>query len=255
MGAVVFSDVHADAGAITALRSWIRKPAFVKHFGTIDVVINLGDILHRGDHPKEALEHVHALAHEFRLISVMGNHDHAFLNGLLVSGSDAASTYRHEQLRGSPLLSIFSGMPMEWVNEGILFVHGGPMELDSSTLHLKCWQRLGRDAGDSYTGYHYTPEMAFSAIRGRGLTHMCCGHQHNNLCCIKIPEGIKQYELVFRPIAEKGSELGALHVAEVPLDVPTILRVGACHGTNPEFAYTDFTTFSFIRIESPGLPQ
>jgi predicted phosphodiesterase len=255
MGAVVFSDVHADAGAITALRSWIRKPAFVKHFGTIDVVINLGDILHRGDHPKEALEHVHALAHEFRLISVMGNHDHAFLNGLLVSGSDAASTYRHEQLRGSPLLSIFSGMPMEWVNQGILFVHGGPLELDSSTLHLKCWQRLGREAGDSYTGYHYTPEMAFSAIRVRGLTHMCCGHQHNNLCCIKMPEGIKQHELVFTPIAETGSELGAIRVAEVPLDVPTILRVGACHGTNPEFAYTDFTTFSFIRIESPGLPQ
>jgi predicted phosphodiesterase len=254
MGAVVFSDVHADAGAITALRSWIRKPAFVEHFGTIDVVINLGDILHRGDHPKEALEHVHALAHEFRLISVMGNHDHAFLNGLLVSGSDAASTYRHEQLRGSPLLSFFSGMPMEWVNQGILFVHGGPLELDSSTLHLKCWQRLGHEPGDSYTGYHYTPEMAFAAIRSRGLTHMCCGHQHDNLCCKKTPEGMKNHELVFTPIADKGSGLGALNVAKVLLNVPTILRVGACHGANPEFAYTDFTTFSFIRIGSPTLP-
>jgi len=253
MGAVVFSDVHADAGAIAALRLWIRKPAFTKKFGTIDVVVNLGDILHRGDHPKEALEHIHMLAQEFRLVSVIGNHDHAFLNGLLVSGSDAASTYRHEQLRSSPLLSIFSGMPMEWVHQEILFVHGGPMELDSSTLHLKCWQRLGREAGDSYTGYHYTPEMAFAAIRSRGLTHMCCGHQHDNLCCKKTPEGIRNHELVFTPIADKGSGLGALHVAKVLLNVPTILRVGACYGANPEFAYTDFTTFSFIRIGSPTL--
>lgn len=248
MGAVIFSDVHADAGAIAAFRACIRQPAFANHFGTIDVVVNLGDILHRGDHPAEALEYIHALAREYRLVSLMGNHDHAFLNRLLVSGSDAASTYRHEQLRGSPLLSIFTGMPMEWVNEGMLFVHGGPLDLGTSTLRLKCWQRLGRLAGDSFTGYHYTPEMAFAALRSRGFIHLCCGHQHYNLCCRYTGDGIRNYGLVFSPIEEAGAGLDMLHVAHVPLDLPTILRVGACHGEYPEFAYTDYRSFTFIRI-------
>ena len=61
MGAVIFSDVHADAEAIAALLTCIRNPSFVETFGPIDCIINLGDILHRGDHPKEALENIHTL--------------------------------------------------------------------------------------------------------------------------------------------------------------------------------------------------
>jgi hypothetical protein len=245
---VIFSDVHADAVAIAVFRRCIRQPSFSGYFGKFDVVVNLGDILHRGNHPKEVLVQIHDLAQEFRLVSIMGNHDHAFLNGLLVSGSDAASTYRHEQLRGSPLLSIFNGMPMEWVDDSMLFAHGGPLELGSSTLRLKCWQRLGREAGDSFTGYHYTPEMAFEALSSRRLSHLCCGHQHTSLCCRRTPDGARTYDLIFSQIPEAGHGIENLEVARVPLDVPSIMRLGACFGENPEFAYTDFSTFTFIRI-------
>jgi hypothetical protein len=248
MGAVIFSDVHADASAISAFASCIKQPSFADHFGSIDSVVNLGDILHRGDYPVEALEYVHILAKEYRLISIIGNHDHAFLNRIPVSGSDAVSTSRHEQVRGSPLLSIFTGMPLEWVGDNMLFVHGGPMELGSSTLRLKCWQRLGREPGDSSAGYYYTPEMAFSALRYRGLVHMCCGHQHSAICCRNTSNGIKNYDLVFCEIEIAKKDPNNLLVANVPLDVPTIFRIGACYGDNPEFAYTDFKTFSFIRI-------
>ncbi len=129
MGAVIFSDVHADSVAIGALAACIRSPLFLETFGPVDILMNLGDLVHRGDRPQETLEKVHTLSREYRLVSVLGNHDHAYLHGLLVSGSDAASTYRHEQLRDSPLLSIFDNMPMEWVDRGMLFVHGGPLEL------------------------------------------------------------------------------------------------------------------------------
>ena len=142
IGAVLFSDVHADSVAIGALAACIESPQFREAFGPVDILINLGDLLHRGDRPQETLEKIHTLSRKYRLVSVLGNHDHAYLHGLLVSGSDAASTYRHEQLRDSPLLSIFDNMPMEWVDRGMLFVHGGPMELGSQTLRLKCWQRL-----------------------------------------------------------------------------------------------------------------
>jgi hypothetical protein len=249
MGAVIFSDVHADAAAIEGLGSCIRAPGFRTAFGSVDILVNLGDLLHRGSHPQETLEKFHTLSREFRVISVMGNHDHAYLNGILVSGSDAASTYRHEQLRDSPLLSIFDSMPMEWVENGMLFVHGGPLDLGTQTLRLKCWQRLSHEAGDFFTGYHYTAPMAFDSLEQRGITHMVCGHQHEHICCRKTPVGIVQQELGFVPMQIE-KEGGSIHldVARVPLDVPTLLRVGGCHGYEPEFAFTDYSSFSFIRF-------
>jgi hypothetical protein len=249
MGAVIFSDVHADADAVGALASCIQSPAFRQAFGPVDVLINMGDLLHRGSRPQETLEKIHTLSQEFRLVSVLGNHDHAFLHGILVSGSDAASTYRHEQLRDSPLLSIFEGMPMEWVHQGMLFVHGGPLDLGDETLRLKCWQRLSHESGDFFTGYHYTASMAFDALAQRGLTHMCCGHQHEHICCRKTADGIIEQQLDFVPLKmSNGRKETSLEVARVPLDCPTLFRVGGCHGYAPEFAYTDFSTFTFIRL-------
>ncbi|NMB78898.1 MAG: metallophosphoesterase [Methanomicrobiales archaeon] len=249
MGAVIFSDVHADAAAIESLRSCIRTPAFRQVFGPVDLLINLGDLLHRGSHPQETMETFHALSREYPTRSVLGNHDHAYLNGILVSGSDAASTYRHEQLRNSPLLSVFDAMPMEWVGEKMLFVHGGPLDLGTQTLRLKCWQRLSHEPGDFFTGYHYTAAMAFDALEQRGLTHMACGHQHEHICCKKTSAGIVQQELNFTPLTlEQDGTRIPLEVARVSIDVPTLLRVGGCHGFTPEFAYTDYSVFSFIRI-------
>jgi hypothetical protein len=250
MGAIIFSDVHADAAAIGALACCIRDPSFSRTFGPVDLLVNLGDLLHRGGRPQETLEKVHTLSQEYRLVSVLGNHDHAFLHGIMVSGSDAASTYRHEQLRDSPLLSIFNTMPMEWSDRGMLFVHGGPLDLGDQTLRLKCWQRLSHEAGDFFTGYHYTAEMAFNNLEQRGLTHLCCGHQHEHICCRKTADGIVRHELDFQPVTFDSDRKIQLEVARVPLDVPTILRVGGCHGYAPEFAYTDFTSFSFIRFAS-----
>jgi predicted phosphodiesterase len=249
MGAVIFSDVHADSSAIGALASSISTQAFREKFGPVDILINLGDLVHRGTRPKETLEKIHTLSHQYRLVSVIGNHDHAYLHGIVVSGSDAASSYRHEQLRDSPLLSIFDGMPMEWVIDRMFFVHGGPLELGDQTLRLKCWQRLSRECGDFFTGYHYTAQMAFKALEMRGLRHMCCGHQHKHICCRKTLDGIVEHKLEFHSVKSGSDGCGIdLRVAEVSLDVPTLLRIGGCHGPEPEFAYTDFSTFSFIRI-------
>jgi hypothetical protein len=248
MGTVIFSDVHADADALGLFAAYIRDPSFQTRFGSIDTLVNLGDLLHRGNCPKATLEIVHDLAREFRLVSVIGNHDHAFLNGVPVSGSDETSTIRHEQLRGSPLIDIFSGMPMEWVDHGMLFVHGGPLDLGTQTLRLKCWQRLSHTAGDSFTGYHYTAPMAFDALEKRGLTHMICGHQHTHICCRKTTGGIREHLIRF--VREKDTRFpgGEIEVARVPLDMPTLLRLGGCYGEMPEFAYADDTSFTYIRV-------
>jgi hypothetical protein len=156
-------------------------------------------------------------------------------------------------MRGSPLLSLFDTMPMEWSDCGMLFVHGGPLDLGKQTLRLKCWQRLSHESGDSFAGYHYTAPMAFEALAVRGLTHMCCGHQHQNICCRKMPDGIVEKPIELEPLnVKKQEDEYHIEVARIPLDVPSLLRVGGCHGNEPEFAFTDFSTFSFIRINSRG---
>jgi len=258
MGTVIFSDVHADADSLRLLASFIRNPAFRERFGPVDTLVNLGDLLHRGNCPQKTLELIHDLAKEFRLVSIIGNHDHAFLNGVPVSGSDETSTLRHEQIRGSPLLDIFSEMPMEWVDKKVLYVHGGPLDMGTQTLRLKCWQRLSHEAGDSFTGFHYTAPMAFEALEKRGLSYMVCGHQHTHICCRKSTDGIREHVLRF--VSEPGAGLtnGELYVAQVPLDMPTLFRLGGCQGDLPEFAYADDTSFSYIRFAGKsrciGLP-
>jgi hypothetical protein len=78
---------------------------------------------------------------------------------------------------------------------------------------------------------------------------MVCGHQHENVCCRKAESGIAQHSLEFVPLEETiGTPPVRIEVARVPLDCPTLLRVGGCHGYAPEFAYTDYSTFTFIRI-------
>ena len=62
-------------------------------------------------------------------------------------------------------------------------------------------------------------------------------------------DGIVEQELDFSPLdMEHDDRIIHLEVARIPLDCPTLLRVGGCHGDVPEFAYTDFSSFSFIRI-------
>jgi hypothetical protein len=91
--------------------------------------------------------------------------------------------------------------------------------------------------------------MAFAELEKRGFTHMCCGHQHEHICCRKTPDGIVEQALDFIQVTLKGKDRDIhIEIAKIPLDCPTLLRIGGCHGDEPEFAYTDFSTFTFIRI-------
>jgi hypothetical protein len=66
-----------------------------------------------------------------------------------------------------------------------------------------------------------------------------------------MPNGIVENPIELEPLPVKKQEDDyTIEVARIPLDVPTLLRVGGCHGDEPEFAYTDFSSFSFIRINS-----
>ncbi|QSZ67915.1 metallophosphatase family protein [Methanofollis aquaemaris] len=242
MATLIFSDVHADAPALLSVHALLKDPAFHAYFGEIDRAVNLGDLLGRGYAPVETLAAVQQFGQEMPLLSVVGNHDHAFLHGIPVSGSDAASLAAHRALEGSLLLEVVRNLPEEAVLDATLFVHGGPLRAGDALTDRPFWQRLSARAGPSCAGYHYTPGMAFAELERRGLSHLCCGHQHTPLCCQKRGEEIVPHPLILKPIP--GLPLGG---ATVALDAPSILRVGACCGAHPEFAVTDFFRFWFLQ--------
>ena len=247
MGAVLFSDVHADAEALAKLVHCIRSSAFTTSFGSVECLVNLGDLLHRGYEPRRTLELFQDLSHKYRMISLMGNHDYAFLHKISVSGSDEKSVRTHESLRGSSLLDTFTSAVETWEKNGIFFVHGGPLNLGDSWLEQKYWQRLSRASGPSVSGFHYTPEMAFEFLEENHLHTLCCGHQHQRTCCQKMDNGIQEVPIDPRNVNNWDGP-GKLAVAEIPLIYPTIVRIGACRGPRPEFAYTDFSTVFIIEL-------
>jgi len=242
VAAVIFSDVHADARALSRVVALLKDRQFLGYFGTIECIVSLGDLLGRGYAPAETLAAMERLKTEYQVISLLGNHDHACLHGIPVSGSDQASLEAHASLAGSPLLGGIADLPVEAVIDRTLFVHGGPLRLGDALTDQPFWQRLSERPGPSLSGYHYTPEMAFAELERRGLRHLCCGHQHTPICCLL--EGKK---VLNRRIRYEGGE-GLPASDTVALDRPAILRVGACMGPHPEFAVTDFERFSFLRL-------
>jgi hypothetical protein len=85
--------------------------------------------------------------------------------------------------------------------------------------------------------------MAFAELERRGLSHLCCGHQHVPLCCQR--RGDRIVSVPVRPEPLHGLPVSG---ACIELSVPSILRVGACSGQNPEFAVTDFRRFWYLRL-------
>jgi hypothetical protein len=90
--------------------------------------------------------------------------------------------------------------------------------------------------------------MAFDALEKRGLSYMVCGHQHTHICCRKTMDGITEHLIRFVREKDDGFPGEEIEVARVPLDIPTLFRLGGCQGESPEFAYADETTFTYIRF-------
>ncbi|MEE9241772.1 MAG: metallophosphoesterase family protein, partial [Nitrosopumilaceae archaeon] len=53
---LVFSDIHADIDALELIVDLVTSTEFKKEYGEISRILNLGDVLERGTHPKQVLE-------------------------------------------------------------------------------------------------------------------------------------------------------------------------------------------------------
>ena len=84
---LIFSDIHADISALDTIISLTTSSQFTKKYGEFSRVINLGDLLERGTNPKQVLEKMKELSENYKMISVMGNHDESFVYRKNLDGS------------------------------------------------------------------------------------------------------------------------------------------------------------------------
>lgn len=183
MSTLIISDLHADIRALESILSITRDTKFIKKFSKVEKILNLGDTIERGYHPKEVINAIRNLQKSMPVISLLGNHDEAFLFGRPVSGSDTKSRDAHKDLDGYALF--LRDLPQFYVDyeNKILAVHGGPIdpnELNGDWLYDRTWQRISSRSYLSVTGYHYTTKEAFDYVKrvyGSGYL-ILCGHEH-----------------------------------------------------------------------------
>lgn len=195
---LVFSDIHADIAALETILKIASSDDFTKKYGSFERIINLGDLLERGNNPKQVLARLESLKKNYPIISVMGNHDEAFLYKRPVSGSSLESWSAHQELQNDDL-SFFAQNKDDTFGQQqfidsknkLVCVHGGPLDPKKITpknacgdeiwLYQRTWQRLSEEEFEffSFSGYHYNASSAFDEAKNHlGNFVILCGHQH-----------------------------------------------------------------------------
>ena len=203
---LVFSDIHADIDALELILDIASSDDFIKKYGNYSRIINLGDILERGTHPKEVISKLQSLEKNYPVVSVMGNHDEAFLYNKLIGASSIESMDAHAKLNDDDIAffrknndGTFGQQLYADKKNKLLCVHGGPLDPqkitpknanDESWLYQRSWQRLTPEDFEffSYAGYHYKASSAFSEAKNNQSHVILCGHQHAETALVQDGE-------------------------------------------------------------------
>jgi len=242
---LIFSDIHADMDALDTILKIATSEEFTKKYGNFERIINLGDVLERGSHPKEVLAKLDSLAKNHSIFSVMGNHDEAFLYKRPVSGVSLQSWTAHQSLTDDDLAffpknkdGTFGQQLFIDKKNNLFCVHGGPLDPlkitpkdanDEAWLYQRSWQRLSEEEFEyfSYYGYHYKPSSAF----GEANSHLnnfiiLCGHQHIETALVQDSE-IKEIHSSLKTTQERtpGFVLGKKEI-EINQSSNYLIRLG-----------------------------
>jgi len=219
---LVISDIHADISGLNTIIDLVTSADFKKKYGEISRILNLGDVLERGTNPKQVLEKITELSKNYPIISVIGNHDEAFLYGRPVSRVSLESTSAHSSLTEEDLCffkknqdNTFGDQEFLDKRAGLLCVHGGPLDPKKITpkdagpdawLYQKSWQRLSDENYEffSHYGYQYTASSAFKEAKTKIENPLIlCGHQHTETAIIQNKKGIREIHSIVKPQSEK----------------------------------------------------
>ncbi len=193
---LVISDIHADFLALNTIIDLTTSHEFKTKYGELSRIINLGDVLERGTNPKQVLEKIKELSNNYPVVSVMGNHDEAFLYGRRVSGNSLESISAHDSLTEKDLEYFKPNRDGTFGNQEFLdkknrlvCVHGGPLDPKKITpkgatleawFYQKSWQRLSeKEEFFSPYGFHYKASSAFRETKTKIKNPIIlCGHEH-----------------------------------------------------------------------------
>ena len=208
---LILSDIHADIQALETILDVVTHTTFKEKYGEFSRIINLGDVLERGTHPKEVLEKLQIISKTHSLESVVGNHDEAFLYKRPVSGSSIESLVAHSYLNQQDLEFFEMNKDgtygkQEFIDKkyNLVCVHGGPLDpnkiipngsREESWLYQKSWQRISEEDFEffSFAGYHYKPSSAFKEVENLFENFIIlCGHQHEEAAIIQTENGPKE---------------------------------------------------------------
>jgi len=264
---LVISDIHADISGLNTIIDLATSADFKKKYGEISRILNLGDVLERGTNPKRVLDKIMELSKNYPVISVIGNHDEAFLYGRVVSGRSLQSISAHSSLTEEDLCffkknqdNTFGDQEFLDKRTSLLCVHGGPLDPKKITpkdagpeawLYQKSWQRLSDEnyGSFSYYGYQYTASSAFMEARTKVEDPLIlCGHQHIEAVIIQNKKGIREIHSKVKPQTERLGNL-VLERREILIepDSSYLVRVGLA---GPEGYYgTGFATPHFAIIQ------
>jgi predicted MPP superfamily phosphohydrolase len=208
---LVISDIHADISALNAIIDLATTVDFKQKYGEISRIINLGDLLERGTNPKQVLQKMEKLSNNYPVVSVIGNHDEAFLYKRQVSGSSLESISAHQSLTEEELGFFKKNNDdtygqQEFLDKkaSLVCVHGGPLDPKKITpkdagydswLYQKSWQRLSEENFEffSYYGYQYMASSAFEEAKTKVENPIIlCGHQHTEAALKQNRQGIQE---------------------------------------------------------------
>ncbi|UCE36352.1 MAG: metallophosphoesterase, partial [Thermoplasmata archaeon] len=94
---LVFTDIHADIAAIKSIFKCAASSEFISRFGTVNRVINLGDVVGRGYFPAEAIDFIQNL--DLEVVSLLGNHDESVMYNWPVAGDDSLASKIHDEFK------------------------------------------------------------------------------------------------------------------------------------------------------------
>jgi len=262
---LVISDIHADISALNTIINLVTSADFKKKYGEISRILNLGDVLERGTNPKQVLEKIMELSTNYPVISVIGNHDEAFLYGRQVSESSLESTSAHDSLTREDLCffkknpdNTFGDQEFLDKKNGLVCVHGGPLDPKKITpedagpeawLYQKSWQRLSNENYESfsYYGYQYIASSAFIEA-GTKIDNplILCGHQHIETAILQNKKGIREIHSKVKLESEKIGKF-ILETREILIEPGSsyLIRVGLA---GPEGYYGTGTTVPHFGI-------
>ena len=242
---LVISDIHADILALTSILDLVSSKDFEKKYGQFSRIINLGDILERGTNPKQVLQKLMELSKNYSIVSVMGNHDEAFLYNRKVSGNSWESIAAHDSLVEKDLEffkknkdDTFGDQDFVEKKSGIICVHGGPLDPKKITpknatqdawFYQKSWQRLS-DEGEylSPYGYFYSSLSAFLETKNMvDNPIILSGHEHIEVAIKQDKDGIQDFLSNKKPKTEKISNF-TVTKKEIPIesDSSYLIKIG-----------------------------